>query len=104
MIGECGMTTEQAGHTTVREFNLRHKARTEAERSKWELARWQMFLALQMQPFVKQHSKPKNVQAWIRFPWEQQKEVKKEDIKVGTQETEQLNAMLQDFIRRQNNG
>ena len=104
LVGECGMTAEQAGRTTVREFNLKHKARQEAEQSRWELARWQMFLALQMQPFVKQHSKPKNVQAWIRFPWEQQKEVKKEDIKVGTQETEQLNAMLQDFIRRQNNG
>jgi hypothetical protein len=98
------MTAEQAGRTTVREFNLKHKARTEAERSKWELARWQMFLALQMQPFIKQHSKPRTAQAWIKFPWEKVKEVTKEDCKVGTQEQEQLNRMLQDFIKKQGNG
>lgn len=104
MIGECGMTAEQAGWTTVREFNLKYKARQEAERAKWELARWQMFLALQMQPFIKPHSKPKNVQAWIRFPWERAKEVRKEDIRVERHEQEQLNTMLHDFIRRQDNG
>ena len=83
------------------EDQLKLAAQREAERSKWELARWQMFLALQMQPFIKQHSKPKTVQAWIRFPWERPEVVTKEDCKVTTEQTEQLNNMLQDFIRKQ---
>lgn len=98
------MTTEQAGHTTVREFNLKHKARTETERAKWEMARWQMFIALQMQPFIKPQNKPKSAQAWIRFPWEKPDAVTKEECKVGKHEEEQLNNMLQDFIRKQEHG
>ena len=95
------MTTEQAGFTTMREFNLKVKAKQEAEQAKWELARWQMFLALQMQPFIKPHSKPKDAKAWITFPWERVTEIKKEDCRITEQETEQLNKLLEDFIKRQ---
>ena len=94
------MTAEQAGFTTVRELNLKAKARREAEQSRWELARWQMFLALQMQPFVK--NKPKDIKAWIPFPWERVIEVRKEDCKVTNDEARQLDNLLADFIRRQN--
>ena len=100
LVGECGMTEVQAGFTTVRELNLKAKARREAEQSRWELARWQMFLALQMQPFVK--NKPKDIKAWITFPWERVVEVRKEDCKVTNDEARQLDNLLADFIRRQN--
>ena len=96
------MTAEQAGFTTVREFNLKVKARREAEQSRWELARWQMFLALQMQPFVKSHSKPKDAKAWITFPWEvETASVRKEDTIVTEEQSRQLNDWLADFIKRQ---
>lgn len=99
LIGECGMTEEQAGWTTLREFNIKAKARREAEQSRWELARWQSFLALQMQPGIK--NKPKDIKAWITFPWERVIEVRKEDCKVTTDEAQQLDNLLADFIRRQ---
>lgn len=101
LVGECGMTEEQAGFTTAREFNLKVKARQEEQQSRWELARWQMFLALQMQPFIKSHSKPKDVKAWIMFPWERVKEVRKEDCKVTSDEAQQLSNLLSDFLSRQ---
>jgi hypothetical protein len=101
LVGECGMTEEQAGFTTAREFNLKVKARQEEQQSRWELARWQMFLALQMQPFIKSHSKPKDVKAWITFPWERVKEVRKEDCKVTSDEAQQLSNLLSDFLSRQ---
>lgn len=104
LVGECGMTEEQAGFTTAREFNLKVKARQEEQQSRWELARWQMFLALQMQPFIKSHSKPKDVKKWIIFPWEKAQEVTREEIRIQGYEKEQLNKMLRDFIKRQNNG
>lgn len=94
------MTTEQAGFTTMREFNLKVKAKHEAEQAKWELARWQMFLALQMQPFIKPHSKPKDAKSWITFPWERVTEIKREDCHITEQETEQLNKLLENFKNR----
>lgn len=66
------MTEEEAGWTSYREFELRLKGYREAERSKWEVARWQMFLAMQMHPNIKKGQKPSNPQAWIPFPWEKQ--------------------------------
>lgn len=96
------MTAEQAAWTTVREYELRCKAYEERERSRWEMARWQMFQMLQMQPFIKPASKPKTPQAWIRFPWETSDTTyTREDCKVEKQETEQLNLLLQDFKKRQ---
>lgn len=99
LIGVCGMTTEQAGWTTLREFNLKYKAHQEAEQGKWELARWQMFLALQMQPMIKATSKPKDVKAWITFPWEREEKriPTPEDCRVTDNEAQQLATMLQRF-------
>ena len=101
LIGECGMTEEQAGWTTMRDFIIKRKARTEAEQAKWELARWQSFLALQMQPFIKAHSKPRDVKAWITFPWERVKELQRKDVRVTDNEAQQLDALLQVFKSRQ---
>ena len=104
LIGECGMTEREAGFTTLREFNIKVKAKREAEQAKWERARWQMFIALQMQPFIKPHSKPKTAQSWIQFPWERVvKEVSKEDCRVTENEVEQLNILLQKFKDRRMN-
>ena len=101
LVGRCGMTVEQAGWATAREYELRRKGYDEAEQEKWERARWKMFLAMQMQPFVKSHSKPKTPQAWIRFPWEKKVgEVTKEDCLVREDEVAQLNRLLRDFKSR----
>lgn len=100
------MTAEEAGRTTVREYELRRRGHEEAEQEKWERARWEMFLAMQMQPFVKAHSKPKTPQAWIPFPWERKsaEEVRKEDCKVTEYEVGQLGKLLRDFKERRSNG
>lgn len=100
LIGECGMTATQAGFTTLREFNVKMKARQEAQQAKWELARWQMFLAMQMQPFIKPHSKPKDIRAWIAFPWERVKEITRKDCKVTDMEIEQLGRLLEYYKNR----
>lgn len=102
LIGECGMTTAQAGFTTLREFNIKMKARQESEQAKWELARWQMFLAMQMQPFVKPQNKPKDIRAWIPFPWEKatQEKITKDDCKITDTELEQLGILLKQFKSR----
>lgn len=93
------MTETQAGWVTAREFTLRYRAHKEAEQTKWELARWQMFLALQMQPFIKQQNKPKDAKAWITFPWEttERRTPTPEDCRVTEYEKQQLAEMLRKF-------
>lgn len=39
---------------------------------RWEIARWQMFTAMQMHPYMKAQNKPKKVEDWVRFPWEKE--------------------------------
>ena len=85
---------------TVREYNLRRKGEDEKEKVLWERARWQMFLAMQMQPFFKPHSKPKDIRAWISFPWERIKEITREDCKVTESEVEQLGRLLELYKNR----
>ena len=99
LVGVCGMTTEQAGWTTLREVYIKHQAHQESEQAKWELARWQMFLALQMQPMVKQSSKPKDPKAWISFPWEkaERRAPTPEECRVTDDEKQQLSEMLRKF-------
>lgn len=106
LMGECGMTAQQAGFTTLREFNVKVNARQKAEEAKWERARWQMFLMLQMMPLIKPHSKPKSAQAWIRFPWEKAQNENQwtaEDCKVTDREKEQLTRIFQQFKNKKKN-
>lgn len=101
LIGNGGMTAEQAGWVTLREFNAKVQAWERRSQEEWERARWQMFLVMQMHPHIKKGQKPHSAQAWIRFPWEQPEvEVTKDDCKVETHEVEQLGKLLEDFKNR----
>lgn len=74
LVGRCGMTTEQAGWTSWDEFILRKEGKEQEERQAWEIARWQMFLTMQMHPQIKKGHKPTTPQAWIPFPWEKKRQ------------------------------
>lgn len=70
LVGRCGMTQEQAGWTSFREYEIRRKAAEEKDREDWEKRRWELFIMMQMHPHMKPHQKPKSPDKWIRFPWE----------------------------------
>lgn len=53
------------------EYRLRAEGKAEEERHEWERARWQMYMVVQMHPYLKQ--KPKTPQEWVKFPWEIEK-------------------------------
>ena len=100
LVGHCGLTIEQAGWVTVREYNLRRKGEDEKEKILWERARWQMFLTMQMHPHIKAHNKPKTPEAWIRFPWEKGTETEVERAEVTAEQIQQLNALKEAFKRK----
>lgn len=91
------MTEEQAGWTSYREFELRLKGYGEAERSKWEVARWQMFLVMQMHPNIKRHQKPKSPQEWIPFAWERKPKERKAAPKRCKVSKKEMNRLKQIF-------
>lgn len=103
MIGSCGMTANQAGWVSLREFDIRRNARFEKDKEEWERARWQMFLAMQLSPYIKKHQKPKTPQGWIPFAWERVKEMNVEDVTVTDIQVQELNKILQSFINKRKN-
>lgn len=100
LVGHCGLTREQAGWVSMREYILRRKGENEKERVLWERARWQMFLIMQMHPNIKEHNKPRTPEAWIRFPWEKAQDITADDAVVNDVDMEKLNALRAMFYAR----
>ena len=74
------MTCRQAAETSMIEYRLRAEGYQQQQRLEWEKARWQMFIAMQMHPYLKQ--KPRTPKDWIPFAWEQEEQRKEIDPSV----------------------
>lgn len=89
---------------SLREYNIRGKGLYEKKKEEWDVARWQMFLAMQMHPYIKSHQKPKTPQSWIQFAWEKdQTEINVEDVMISNIQEQALNNILQTFINKRKN-
>ncbi len=87
----------------MREYRLLRDAAEEDERRRWERARWQMFLALQMNPYVKR--KPSSPALWAPFPWEREAEAERAreaDWSIGDAEQAELDRIMDEFINSRN--
>ena len=102
---QCGKSEEEAGWVSMRQYILLREAAEQDERRKWERARWQMFLALQMNPYVKQ--KPSTPALWVPFAWEKDAEAARAqdgDWQVSRNEQLELDRLLEDFITSKGHG
>lgn len=84
----------------MREFRLLREAAEQAERRRWARARWQMFLAMQLSPYVR--NKPSSPELWVPFGWErqvQEKRAKEGDWSVSSGERQELDRIMDEFIR-----
>lgn len=105
LVGRCGKSEEEAGWVSMRQYILLREAAEQDERRKWERARWQMFLALQMNPYVKQ--KPSTPALWVPFSWEKDAEAARAqegDWQVSRNEQLELDRLLEDFITSKGHG
>lgn len=105
LVGRCGKSEEEAGWVSMRQYILLREAAEQDERRKWERARWQMFLALQMNPYVKQ--KPSTPALWVPFSWEKDAEAARAqegDWQVSRHEQLELDRLLEDFIKSKEHG
>lgn len=99
------MTQREAALTGMLEYHQRHEGYVARERAEWERTRWQVFVMMQMHPYIKDHQKAKTPQTWIPFPWEklEEREVKPEDIRITASQRSTLDKMLRDFIDKRSN-
>lgn len=68
----------------------------EAEiKEKWELSRWEQFMQIQSNGFIKQSSKPATPQALVRFPWEKDDTPTEAPKPLTEEEATQLNKIFQ---------
>ena len=76
------------------------------QRDEWERARWQMFLAMQMHPYIKQHQKAKTPQEWIAFAWErsEQRSSDPSQFIMSKEERKAAIAMFERMKEKKNNG
>ena len=99
------MTCEQAGYTSMAEYAMRYEGYQQRRREEWELARWQMFLAMQMHPYIKQQNKAKTPQEWIEFAWEKAQKPTR-DARDILMTAEERQAVIEQFrkMREKDNG
>jgi hypothetical protein len=94
------MTCEQAGRTSMTEYLLRFKGWQQEQRIEWERARWQMFLLMQMHPYIKQHNKAKTPKDWIPFEWEKTKKDRKPNAPIKCKITKKEKQRLMDIFSK----
>lgn len=97
LVGYCGMTCEQAGWVSFHEFSVRRKAYEQKEREDWIKRRWELFILMQMHPYIKQYNKPKTAERWIPFPWEKQNAPQEGAHVVTDGEVDKLTAIFAQF-------
>lgn len=96
------MTREQAGWTSYEEYTMRRKGKDEEQKERWEIARWQMFIEMQMHPYIKSHQKAKTPQSWIAFPWDKENErsIPEDAGKVTQEEKDAFKNLYEKYINR----
>lgn len=85
----------------MREYRLLREEAERAERRRWERARWQMFLAMQISPYVR--NKPSTPALWAPFPWEREAEAERAvngDWSIGAGERKELDRIMEEFISK----
>ena len=102
LIGECGKSITQAGFTTAAEIYCLADAKRKERQERWEIARWQSFLAMRQNPYIKPANKPATPQQWIRFAWEDEDMARKAaDYTISKAQIDLLELIRQDYYNGQ---
>jgi hypothetical protein len=100
LVGRCRKTVKEAALTSLEEFNLLAEGFTQGQQEEWERARWQMFLLMQMHPYIKQHNKAKTPKDWIPFEWEKSKKDRKPNAPIKCKITKKEKQRLMDIVSK----
>jgi hypothetical protein len=81
---------------------MRRQGKEEELRERLEIARWQMFLAMQMHPYIKPQKKAKTPHEWIAFAWDKEDErpIPEDAGKVTQEEKDAFKRLYEEYIAR----
>jgi hypothetical protein len=74
------------------------KAYDEKEKADWVKRRWELYIMMQMHPYIKAYNKPHSPEQWIHFPWEEGPKIEGQHI-ITQADMNKLNAI---FKKRSN--
>lgn len=85
----------------MKEYRLLLEGYDKRQRVFWEVARWEQFQQMMMNPNIKPFNKPRTLHQFHSFPWDEQpNNIKAEDIKITENEVAVFNALMADFKER----
>lgn len=70
--------------------------------AQWEQVRWQEWHQTILSPYIKSGNKPSSPKAMMRFPWEEDDSVKREDCYLTDEQIAGLNKILSDLQSKKN--
>lgn len=76
LVGRCGKTEKEAMYTSFREVMMLDEGMQHEDRLRWEIARWEQYMQINLTPNLKPGTRPRRLQDVLRFPWEDQMEYK----------------------------
>lgn len=101
LVGQCGLTEEQAAFTSWHEYQLRLEGKSKELQERWSLARWICWQQHLLSPHIKQGKKARTPQAFCRFPWEESEEEeikrKAEEYRITPEQEAELNRIMAEW-------
>lgn len=104
LVGRCGKTEREAMLTSFREFRLLSEGHEQALRERWEIARWEQWMQVNLSPYIKPLHKPRRPRDLMRFPWENDDSTETVPEPLTHGQAERLNGIMKNFYMEHKHG
>lgn len=90
--------------TSFHEYRLLAEGHGQALRERWEIARWEQWMQVNLSPYIKPLHKPRRPCDLMRFPWEDEDTPETVPEPLTQEQTERLGGIMKTFYMEQKNG
>lgn len=90
--------------TSFHEFRLLAEGHDQDLRERWEIARWEQWMQVNLSPYIKPLHKPRRPCDLMRFPWEEDDSQETVPEPLTPEQTERLGGIMKTFYMEQKSG
>lgn len=90
--------------TSFHEFLLLADGHGQALRERWEIARWEQWMQVNLSPYIKPLHKPRRPCDLMRFPWEDDETPEKVPEPLTGEQKDRLKTIMDRFYMEHRNG
>ena len=90
--------------TSFHEFRLLAEGHGQALRERWEIARWEQWMQVNLSPYIKPLHKPRRPCDLMRFPWEDDESTETVPEPLTHGQAERLNGIMKNFYMEHKHG